>query len=41
MKPSDFARKGSKYRDRTDVFFDKALSQNGKVNHFKTDQGLV
>lgn len=41
MKPSDFARKGSKYRDRTDVLFDKALSQNGKVNHFKTEQGLV
>ena len=41
MKPSDFARKGFKYRDRTDVLFDKALSKNKKVNHFKTDQGLV
>ena len=37
MKPSDFARKGTKYRDRTDVLFDKALGKNGKVNHFKTD----
>ena len=41
MKPSDFARKGTKYRDRTDVLFDKALGRNGKVNHFSTDQGLV
>ena len=41
MKPSDFARKGNKYRDRTDVLFDKALNQNGKVNRFTTDQGVV
>jgi hypothetical protein len=41
MKPSDFARKGSKYRDRTDVLFDKALSRNNKVNSFKTEQCIV
>ena len=41
MKPSDFARKGNKYRDRTDVLFDKALNRNGKVNRFTTDQGVV
>lgn len=43
MKPSDFARAsvGGKYLDRTDTFFDKALNRNGKVNHFKTDVGVV
>lgn len=43
MKPSDFARSsvGGKYLDRTDTFFDKALNRNGKVNHFKTDVGVV
>lgn len=43
MKPSDFARKavGGKYLDRTDTFFDKALNRNGKVNHFKTEVGIV
>jgi len=41
MKPSDFARKGTKYRDRTDVLFNKALSQLGKENRFKTSEGII
>ena len=40
MSSSDFACKGSKYRIEQMSFL-TSLSQNGKVNHFKTDQGLV
>lgn len=41
MKAGDFARNGAKYLNRIDTFFDKATGQNGKINEFQTDVGLV
>ncbi|AMO43176.1 hypothetical protein R1080702_167 [Cyanophage S-RIM32] len=41
MKAGDFARNGAKYLNRIDTFFDKATGQNGKLNEFLTDVGIV